>query len=408
MNNVADLWMSGGIEPTACVVCGRDACEDHLPSRPTSVQSPNVGPVRLVVQRALEVIKTPRPVDIIEGVASAGGVSVLVSESGVGKTFVLFDVSAAVADGVPWHGRATSHGSVVYLGYEGDALGLRLRALRDVGGRRLEHLYVVRAHDPLSPRVTRDGEERSIGEITVTLALETLAEELAASRRPPIVLVVIDTVRASLSGSEDSSEHVAAYIRAVRRLMTRTPSAGAILAHHAGWQDGEQQRKRERGSSAWRGNCDCTLYLEAGDYDADRGEAALVLRALKVRDAERPAPLHLIRRRVELCEMDRQGQPVTSCVIEPDRRSTQDRDAERLAVANAAQQETDLTVLRAMRDVPAATSISRLRPYVGLRTDAVNASVVRILHAHLAVEGKRGHPYTLTEAGLVLLNGHDS
>ena len=41
-----------------------------------------------------------------------------------------------------------------------------------------------------------------------------------------------------------------------------------------------------------------TLYLETGDYDAERGEAALTLRTLKVRDAERPAPLRLVRRRV--------------------------------------------------------------------------------------------------------------
>ena len=52
--------------------------------------------------------------------------------------------------------------------------------------------------------------------------------------------------------------------------------------------------RRERGSSAWRGNCDATLYLEAGKYDPKRGEAQLTLTALKVRDTERPAPLHLV------------------------------------------------------------------------------------------------------------------
>ena len=50
-----------------------------------------------------------------------------------------------------------------------------------------------------------------------------------------------------------------------------------------------------------------TLYLEAGDYDAERGEAALTLRTLKVRDAERPAPLRLVRRRVELAAWHAQG-----------------------------------------------------------------------------------------------------
>lgn len=354
--------------------------------------------------RALDLMHQPRPVEIIEGVVAAGGVTVLVGEPSGGKTFVKLSMAAAVSDGVPWHGRQTSAGSVVDLMYEGDDTSRRLRALTEVAGHRLEHLYIIRADNPLSPRQTRDGEERSIGELTICATLDDLAKELAARQRPPVVLLTIDTVRAAMSGSEDSSEHTSAFLRAVRRLLTHVPGAGAMLIHHAGWQDGEQHRKRERGSSAWRGNSDCTLYLEASDYDSDRGEARLVLRTLKIRDAERPTPLHLIRRRVELLEMDRYGGPVTSCLIESDRRSREDRDAERLAATEAANHETDLAVLKAMRDYPAATSITRLRPYVGLRNEVVSAAVARLLRAGLAVDGKRGQPYTVTEAGLAGLN----
>jgi hypothetical protein len=186
--------------------------------------------------------------------------------------------------------------------------------------------------------------------------------------------------------------------------MTCVPGAAAILAHHAGWQDGESQRKRERGSSAWRGNCDATLYLEAGEYDPEHGEAPLTLRTLKVRDAEKPPPLHLVRRRVTLYEIDRHGEPVTSCIIDHDRRSREDREAERIAAVEATLHEIDLVVLRAMRDYPAATSIARLRPYVGQRTGLVSDAVARILRASLALEGKRGQPYTLTDAGRARLN----
>jgi hypothetical protein len=391
----ADAWTVA--DPTVCEICGRDSCEDHLPpeGEPTATTTR-----RLIAHRAVDVIAEAPPTEILEGIAWARNVSVVASESGVGKTFVLLDAGAAVADGVAWHGREVQPGSVVYVSFEGDALGLRLKALRDHVGRRLEHLYIVRAHDPISPRVTRDGEERSLGEITLAAALTTLTEELAAAERPPIVLGVIDTVRASLTGSEDSSESVSAYLRAVRRLLVHLPHAAVILAHHSGWQDGgDTQRKRERGSSAWRGNCDGTLYLEAGTYDPDRREAPLSLRALKVRDGERPPPLHLIRRRVELLEMDRYGEPVTSCVIERDRRTREDRDAERAQVVNLANRATDGAVLQAMQAYPDATSISRLRPYVGLRTEDVSAAVARILRAGWATEGKRGQPYTVTAAG---------
>src|SRR5204863_7235303 len=106
----------------------------------------------------------------------------------------------------------------------------------------------------------------------------------------------------------------AACMRVHRRLLATVPGAAGLIAHHSGWMDGEVPRRRERGSSAWRGNCDGTLYLEAGEYDQARGEARLTLHSLKVRDGERPAPLHLIRQRVTLTARDRHGRSLTSCI----------------------------------------------------------------------------------------------
>lgn len=388
----ADAWTIA--DPTLCTTCGREACEDHLPPE----GHPQAASPRLIAVRALDLIDAPRPVPIVDGVCYSDSLTVIVAESSGSKTFVAFSLAAAVSDDIPWHGRQTQHGSVCYLSYEGDALGLRLRALRDVAGHRLENLYVIRAHDPLSPHVTREGEVRSIGELAVRAAIQTLQEQIDAARRPPLGLLVIDTARASMTGSEDSSEHVAAYLRAVRRVMALAPGAATVLCHHAGWQDGEQQRKRERGSSAWRGNCDATLYLEAGKYDEDRGEAALTLRTLKVRDAERPAPLRLIRRRVELSVMDRDGRPITSCIIVRDPRSREDHEAESRAAADAVRESTDVAVLKAITDA-LVTNQKGLREAVGLKADTVTQAVARLLRTALMTSGKRGEPYRLTEAG---------
>lgn len=398
----ADAWAVA--DPTLCPVCGRESCEDHLPADAPTTLGP-VSSLKLRAVRALDLIDLPAPVAIVEDIASAGAVTVLAGESGTGKTFVLDDLSGAVGDGDAWHGRATLAGSVVLMAFEGDALGLRFRALRDHVGRRLDHVYVLRGSDPLSPIVTRDGETCSRGELSAADALDALAVELAAANRPPVVLLIVDTVRASMTGSEDSSESVAAYLRVIRRLLARLPGAAAILAHHAGWQDGETQRKRERGSSAWRGNVDYTLYLEAGEYDPDRGEAYLTLRTLKTRDGERPPDLALIRRRVELAGQDRHGRPVTSCVIARDWRTREDRAAARADTVAAEDRLTDRRVLQAMRDYPTATSISRLRPYIGLQTAAVSDAVARILRAGWATEGRRGQPYTVTDVGIATLNG---
>ena len=188
-----------------CERCGSRVCEGC--ERP---------PLRF--RGAGELMSEPRPAAIVEGVAWAGCCSVFVSESGAGKTFVLLDLSAAVSAGQTWHGRAVRRGSVAYVSFEGDALGLRLSALHDAGFS-LENVHVVRATDPLSPRVGRDGVEGvSFGEVAVSEALAELTARLEAENRPAIALVIIDTIRASLSGPEESSEHVSAYLRAVRRL----------------------------------------------------------------------------------------------------------------------------------------------------------------------------------------------
>ncbi len=341
------------------------------------------------------------PFEIVEGVAYGDRVTVFVSESGTGKTFLLLDLSAAVSDGLAWHGRAVRRGSVAYISFEGDDLGLRLRALRDAGGHGLEHVHVLCASDPLSPLVDRNRIEiPSRGESALRADLDALVARLAETDQPPIVLVVVDTVRASLTGPEESSEHVSAYLRSVRRLMGSVPGAAIVLAHHSGWQDGDNKRKRERGSSAFRGNVDCTLFLEAGTHNADRGEAQLTLKTLKARDSERLAPLHLIRRRVELSEMDAHSDPVTSCVIEGDRRTREERDAESQQVVNATNRETDLAVLRVLRDHPDATSQQAIRDYASLSSTRVSQSISRILHAQWAVRpAKQRQPYTLTASG---------
>jgi RecA-family ATPase len=159
-------------------------------------------------------------VDIIEGACTADRVTVLVGESGGGKTFLVLDGAACVADGVDWCGRRTRRGSVVYLSFEGDDLGKRLRALRDKKGRRLADLYVLRAGDPISPRITRDAEQPSVGELDLRAQLRMCSEELASKGAPPIVLLIVDTIRASMVGSEDSSDIVSGYLRAVRWILT--------------------------------------------------------------------------------------------------------------------------------------------------------------------------------------------
>lgn len=379
-----------------CPRCGRDACAGDCGPRATA--APAFVPASAVMAE--------RPADwLIEDLVPCGGVAVLAGESGAGKTFVALDAAASVAEGVEWFGAAVKAGSVAYATFEADALGLRLQALRGKGAK-LDNLYLLRASDPLSPRVERDGtEDASQGERVVTGALQRLAADLAENGRPPIVAVFVDTVRASLSGSEDSSENVSAYLRAVRRILTAVPGAAAVLVHHAGWQDGEMKRKRERGSSAFRGNVDATLYLETAE-DAGDGRVFLTLRTLKVRDAERRPPLRMVRERVDVPGFDRHGNPLSSCIVTADTRTRLDVEAGRAAELAAADRRLDLEVLQVMADHPEATNRERVRSLVRGNKLAVGDAITRVLRSKWATEGKRGEPYTVTPDGREALQGN--
>jgi AAA domain-containing protein len=357
---------------------------------------------------ALELAKAPPTRWIVEHVVPAGGVTVLVGESGAGKTFIALGLAADIGAGREWFGLATQRGSVAYVFMEGDAIGLRVQALHEHGAS-LEDLFVLRASDPISPRVLRDGlEAPSIGEARITEDLARLAADLGRWGRPPLVALVIDTVRASMTGSEDNSEDVSAYLRAVRRILATIPGAACILVHHAGWQDGETKRKRERGSSAFRGNADGTLYVEVDEEERTDGSAALVIRTLKTRDAERPAPIRVIRQRVNVLGFDARGNPLTSCVIVRDPRTRMDREAAVAAVIASAERELDVRVLRVIRDCPTATSRALIRERVKAGKVAVFDSVARLLDGNLITEGKRGEPFVLTPAGEHLAGGAES
>lgn len=376
-----------------CPSCKRESCEGQCRGNAT-------GPF----QPALELIDAPVTRFVVESIAVVGGITVLVGESGAGKTFVATGQAAAISDGRDWFGLATRRGSVAYVAYEGDALGLRLRALHSSGAL-LSDFYVLRATDPLSPHVLRGSvEEPSVGEEVLTNRLQDLAEQLRQAGRPPLVALYIDTIRASMTGSEDDSDDVSAYLRAIRRILATLPGAAGILVHHAGWQDGETKRKRERGSSAFRGNADSTLYVEVEEEDAGSGRASLVIRTLKTRDAERPAAIRAIRQRVDVAALDERGNQLTSCIVLPDPRTKVEREAAAAAAAGAADREVDLRVLRVIRDHPEATSRDRVRAFVKASKATVAESVARLLLARLITQGRRGERFALTPDGERLAN----
>jgi len=82
-------------------------------------------PVRFVFLTAVELLEQPPILWRVLHVIPERGLILLWGASGSGKTFIAFDIAASVVRGIPWAGRRTKHGSVVYIATEGT---LKLRA----------------------------------------------------------------------------------------------------------------------------------------------------------------------------------------------------------------------------------------------------------------------------------------
>lgn len=399
----ADAWkdIPSGKRLGNCPSCGRDSCDNpsHAPTNgKTELPDSTVGDFI----SAEDITKAPPPEHVVEDMVIRGGITLMSAESGVGKTFVVMSISGAVCEDTNWYGRDVTHGSVAYVGYEADAWSLRTQALQEQGYD-LTNLYFLRAADPISPSVQRDGTETSsIGEDILVDRLERLAKKIKEEGKPPIALLAIDTVRTSIVGSEDRSDDISAYLRVLRRVLLLLPGAGALLLHHSGWQDGEQKRKRERGSSAFRGNVDVTLYLEVTD-GTDPAAVHLELKTLKIRDSEKRVPLRLIRRKVDLPGFDKFGNPLSSCIIERNPKSYKEVIEEKQAADAEAekikQEELQNKILGLIRKNDHLTNQDQIRELLGVGKNKVVAAIAVLLQKKLVFREKQRAPYQATDAG---------
>ncbi len=360
---------------------------------------------RLRFSSAAEVMDAPPAAEVVEGIAWASKVTAVIGSSGSGKTFFTYSIGAHVGWGERLHGRRVRRASVANLAYERDGIGLRLRALEQFHRRPLENFYAVHAEAPLSPRIGRDGLELpSPGELAATDALEHLSTDLERAGAPPLGLVIVDTARASMTGSEDSSDNVSAYLRALVRMTRRAcPDAAVLVTHHSGWNDGPEKRRRERGSSAWRGNVDGTVFVEAGEPDPSTRETPITIEALKVRDGDRPADLRLVRRVIDL-GFGADGRPLSSCIVDADR-NARERATRQEAATVAEAGAFDLRVLRTIMLRPdVATTVDRVRQVLSVRKEALGAAMSRLLDAGwVNPPSGRGKPYTVTDEGRTAL-----
>jgi uncharacterized protein YjhX (UPF0386 family) len=226
-------------------------------------------------------------------------------------------------------------------------------------------------------------------------------ELLAIVEKMQPLLIFVDTFSRCIPGADENSARDVGEAISFFSDLQKVSHATIAVVHHPPKND---PTGGGRGSGVMYGAVDTEIRIEADGEDEDvQVERPITVTCVKQKDDLRPPKLDLIGCVVPVRDLDGRemahasGRAITSLVLRlVDGLDAAGKAETKLAAAN---HEIDLKVLRVMNDSPNATSQQRIRLYAGLKLDVVTASVGRILQKKWAIEGKRGEPFTITEAG---------
>jgi hypothetical protein len=225
---------------------------------------------------------------LIKGILPRGGLTVVWGPAKCGKSFWAFDAAMHIARGISYRGRRVQTGAVVYLALEGGE-GFRRRIEAYRRSHDVENVPFYLITDRLDLIVQH---QKLIDEIRAQLGTETL------------VLVVIDTLNRSLSGSESSDEDMSAYVQAADAVREALKCA-VLIVHHCG-VDGT----RPRGHTSLTGAADAQLAVMLDGS----GNVAVTVEWMK--DGPEGDVILSSLEQVEL-GLDDDGELITSCVVVP-------------------------------------------------------------------------------------------
>ena len=234
-----------------------------------------------------ELCERPAPTPLIKGLLNLDSLAWSIGAPGSKKSFVVLDMAARIARGLPWQRLRVTQGPVVLIAAEGaGGLSSRVRAWQKVYGS-IGGAEVFR----VLPRPVQASD---------AVGWQVLVE---ACRRIRPVFVVLDTqARVTVGMEENSATDMGQFIEAAERIRQATGACVGVV-HHTGRSGGDA-----RGSSAIDGAQSTELKIVKQDGLTG------VLRVEKQKDLEEREEMLLYFDRVVLGQ-DLDGDEVSSLVL---------------------------------------------------------------------------------------------
>lgn len=227
---------------------------------------------------------------LVKHVVPADSIGMMYGGSGTFKSFIALDMALHVAHGLPWMGRKTEQGSVLYIAAEGGSgLWGRIEAWHKARGLRWEDIRTSFRVVPVALDLTNDAWR---------------VVEVAQSFGISFALVISDTFSQTFAGDENKANEVAGYFRELGTRWRALWHCSVLIIHHTG----HAATERPRGSSVMRANLD---YMMGVFRDEQEMMATLTCGKQKDGDTFKDAVFSLS---VQHLRNDVDNDPITSLV----------------------------------------------------------------------------------------------